>query len=176
MVILKTMDELDHSDINCIGCSAKCCTFRHNSMQITPVETKDLYEYLVSAGRWNEELIQTLKDVIRDNRLDSIGGHGRRELRKTYTCPFFSHGPLGCSIPPEVKPYGCLAFNPTKYSSDEDRGCTSDTTLLESRESLANSEVESEDQTNRDLKDKFGLWWDKLPIPMALIEFNNRIR
>ena len=88
-------------------------------------------------------------------------------MRKTYTCPFFSKQELGCPLPREVKPYGCLAFNAhnnIKKASPE--SCYADASLQEKRA----SEYLCEDQKNEELKTKFQILWDKSPLPTALLD------
>jgi hypothetical protein len=100
-------------------------------MKITREEAEDLKAFLISEGRWNEDLFETLRETIRKYRLDQEVGDGRRSLRKTYTCPFYAGGKLGCTIAPTHKPYGCLAFNPRSPGLTEGGDCVSDTKTLE---------------------------------------------
>lgn len=166
-IILDQMNSLNAKGINCFNCPGHCCTSVANSMQTTPLETQDVLDYLRQTQRWTEELKLKLNTNVDKFRLDSIPGNGRRNyLRKTYDCPFFEGKSLGCSIPQEVKPYGCLGFNPTEPHESEGKSCGSDQNLLKEREkSLSN-----ESQLNIDLKTKHALWWDKLPLPLALLE------
>ncbi len=166
-IILDQMDALNAKSINCFSCPGHCCTAIANSMQTTPLETQDVLDYLRESGRWNEELKQKLQQTVDKFRLDSIPGNGKRNyLRKTYDCPFFEDKSLGCSIPKEVKPYGCLGFNPTAPNESEGKSCGSDQLLLLKRES-AHPE---ESRLNADLSKKYHLWWEKLPLPLALLE------
>ena len=105
-------------------------------------------EFLVSEGRWNPELFVRLSETIRKYRLDQDVGDGRRSLRKTYTCPFYSGSRHGCTIAPTHKPTGCLAFNPRSPGLTEGGDCASDTRLL--------SQEPPDDA-------------DKHPIPVALL-------
>ena len=102
-------------------------------MQITAAEASDILRYLQETGLWTEELTERLRTCVREYRLDvDLPRFGSRpNLRRTYTCPFFSAGPRGCSLPREVKPYGCLGFNPVKAGARglED-GCRSDQGLV----------------------------------------------
>ncbi len=160
-VLINRMKDLAGSSKNCASCSGLCCTSLKNSMQTTQQETSDLYNYLKENNRLNEELIQNLEQCVSEYRLDKFFGDGRRALRKTYTCPFYSPGPKGCSIALEYKPYGCLAFNPTKERVSDGVGCESDQELLKEREERSG--------IDQRVSDKF--WWDKLPMPVALLEF-----
>ncbi len=136
-------------------------------MQMTPVETKDLYEYLSSNLLWNEALVQRLKDNILEFRLDKEISTGRNtSFRRSYTCPFFKHESLGCPLPPEVKPYGCLAFNAISPGVKDGENCKSDLELLKRRES------EEEELINKEMIKEKKLFWEKLPIPMALLEWD----
>ena len=148
---------------HCGACSGVCCTFLANSMQITPVEALDLKNWLQAQGRWNDDLIASLKDCIRKFRLDQDVGDGRRSLRRTYTCPFYRNGPQGCSISRHHKPYGCLAFNPRSPGITEGGNCASDQGLLETLLSPA------ETARNLQLKTRHQFLFDKAPIPIALL-------
>lgn len=166
-IILDQMNSLNAKGINCFNCPGHCCTSVANSMQTTPLETQDVLENLRQTERWTEELKLKLRINVEKFRLDSIPGNGKRNyLRKTYDCPFFESKSLGCTIPQEVKPYGCLGFNPTEPNENEGKSCSSNQNLLKEREqSLSN-----ESHLNEDLKSKYDLWWDKLPLPLALLE------
>ncbi len=160
-ILTTQMKTLAESSKNCQSCSGLCCTSVKNSMQTTQQETSDLYFYLKETGRITPELIGSLKKCVSDYRLDKFFGDGKRALRKTYTCPFYSPGPKGCSIPPDYKPYGCLAFNPTQAAVTDGSGCQSDQELLLKREQMAG--------VDKVVHEKF--WWEKLPMPVALLEF-----
>lgn len=125
------MRDLQARGIHCGDCVGVCCTHLANSMRITRREAEDLKDFLVSEGRWNEELVFRLSETIRTYRLDREEGDGRRVLRKTYTCPFFAGGKLGCTIAPTHKPYGCLAFNPRSPGLTKGGDCASDRERLE---------------------------------------------
>lgn len=157
------MLELDQKGWSCSACTGVCCTFVANSMRITPVEAWDLRRYLESKGRWTPELIETLKETVARYRLDQDAGDGRRSLRKTYTCPFYTNGPRGCSIHPDHKPYGCLAFNARRSGITEGGHCASAQDLLQERENAFPEEL-LENQTLR---------LDPSPraIPLALLSW-----
>ncbi len=165
--LILAMKGKKNQGINCQSCTGLCCTFRANSMQMTPVETVDLLLFLEKEGRLTKELSDQLSQTIKDYRLnyhlDTGNGQG---LRRTYTCPFFQEGPKGCSIDPSYKPYGCLGFNPSLSGESEGLSCYSDIKLLEEREKLYRDDEELKNQELRQLLD---LDWDKLPIPMALL-------
>lgn len=166
-VILDQMDSLQEKGINCFNCVGHCCTAVANSMQTTALETQDILHYLRESQRWTDELKEKLQANVQKFRLDAIPGNGKRNyLRKTYDCPFFEGKSLGCSIPKEVKPYGCLGFNPTQPLETEGKSCRSDQKILIQREESCSEEF----LLNNEIKQKFKLWWDKLPLPLALLE------
>ncbi len=165
------MESLASNKAHCGGCSGPCCTYQKNSIRITVIEAIDLYLYLRESNTWSYELSQRLRDNIKDFRLDShlmIGS--RNSFRRTYTCPFFKHESLGCPLPKDVKPYGCLAFNPLEESSKEGIGCESNLKLLEKREGTC----EDEEKISLELKLKLSLSWDKESIPVALLDISNK--
>ncbi len=164
----RDMAALHAQGMHCGLCSGLCCTFVANSMRISPLETQDLVRFLQREGRWNQELRLQLDHCIERFRLDQSPGDGRRELRKTYTCPFYTPGPTGCSIPPDWKPYGCLAFNPLAPGITDGGDCASNQTRLRDRESSGETE------TNQRLRDEIGLAWEKAPIPVALRDWMRR--
>ncbi|MDA3873516.1 MAG: hypothetical protein PF795_06115, partial [Kiritimatiellae bacterium] len=130
--LLAAMREQADQGSHCGSCSGVCCTFLANSMQITPLEARDMRDSLMQQGRWTRELFEQLADTVTRFRLDRELGDGRRSLlRRTYTCPFYQSGPTGCSISPTHKPYGCLAFNPRKPDLTAGGDCASSPNLLE---------------------------------------------
>lgn len=166
-IILRN-EELEKSGMGCIGCAGTCCTYEANSMMVTPVEAFELYNYLKDSGQFNEELKTRLTDTVSKYRLDHGLGNGKRSyLRRTYTCPFFNHKELGCPIPREVKPFGCIAFNSHDVEKKAGEHCYSEKNILEDRE-LIDSE---EHKLNEELKKKYSLYWDKVPMPVALLDF-----
>lgn len=170
--LIDHMSSLDSKNINCQDCSGLCCTFRKNSMMMTPLEAHDLYQYLVQTNQWNESLVSKLEENIREFRLDyDLSTTRNQNFRRTYTCPFFKHQSYGCPLPIHVKPYGCLAFNPLDETSKEGEGCESDHSALEKREQLDLNEEKS----NVEVKENYQLSWDKKPIPVALLEINSRV-
>lgn len=169
--LLEQMCSLDNSKVNCSNCAGKCCTMMANSMMITPIEAVDLRSFLYEKWMWNDELKERLKECIKDFRLEDVIDLGRgRSFRRTYTCPFYLNKFPGCPLPAHVKPYGCLAFNPTEGTPKEGEGCKSDMDLLEQREEL----MTCEEEINRNLKVYLGLNWDKKPIPVALLEIDEK--
>ncbi|MFW5887475.1 MAG: hypothetical protein ACOCUH_01620 [Bacteriovoracia bacterium] len=167
LLLIDQMSKLSELSIDCKECNGECCTFVANSMQITPLEAVDLYTYCKDNFD-RVELLASLKNCIKEFRLDKmIPTNNRCFMRKSYTCPFYLRKKLGCSIPNEYKPYGCLAFNPTNVKSKEGQGCYSQIELLEKRE-LQFKEIEQ--NTNSSIKRELKLWWDKLPVPNALID------
>ncbi len=169
--LLERMSSLDTSNVNCSNCAGKCCTMMANSMMITPIEAVDLRSYLYEKWMWNDELKEKLKECVKDFRLDDMLNLGRgRTFRRTYTCPFYMSTFPGCPLPAEVKPYGCLGFNPTVGTPKEGEGCTTDLNLLEERE----GHMASEEEINLRLKEYLDLDWDKKPIPVALLEIDEK--
>lgn len=163
--LIKAMTDLENQNISCKDCTGRCCTYQANSMQMTALETEELYSYLTEKNLWNSELETRLQECITEFRLDKEITTGKNtSFRRSYTCPFFKHESLGCPLPPEVKPYGCLAFNALSNGVKDGEDCASDLDLLEERES------KEEEDENVKLKEQRHYYWDKLPIPMALLE------
>ncbi len=156
--------------MGCLGCPGTCCTYEANSMMVTPVEAFELYNYLNETGQFNLELKKRLEETVAKFRLDHGVGNGRRSfLRRTYTCPFFNHKELGCPIPRDFKPYGCIAFNSHDVEKKAGEHCYSEINILEARE-----KNDPEEQSyNEELKKKYSLFWDKVPMPVALLDFFN---
>lgn len=155
-LLLENMDQLERQGIDCRACMGTCCTSRCNSMLITELEAQDIGQYLQSQNLWSEEMQTRLKNCVSEFRLDvEIPQHGnRRNLRRSYTCPFYNAGPRGCILPREVKPYGCLGFNPiVTAATGLESGCRSDQDLLLQQELLSTQP----------------LAMDKQPIPVAVL-------
>lgn len=163
-VLRAHMRELEDKGWSCSACSGVCCTFVANSMRITPVEARDLRRRLESEGRWNPELLQNLRDCVTRFRLDQETGDGRRALRKTYTCPFYSGGPRGCTIHPDHKPYGCLAFNARRSGLTEGGACASAQDLLRERHAAFPQEQDVNAALAADPAPR--------PIPLALLTWS----
>ncbi|MCC5846205.1 MAG: YkgJ family cysteine cluster protein [Verrucomicrobia bacterium] len=142
-VLREHMRELESKGWSCAACSGVCCTFVANSMRISPVEARDLRRWLEAEGRWTPELIESLRECVARFRLDQDTGDGRRSLRKTYTCPFYTNGPRGCSIHPDHKPYGCLAFNARRPGITGGGHCASAQDLLRERENAFPEETDN---------------------------------
>lgn len=151
---------------HCAACTGVCCTFLANSMRITPVEARDLRDYLQDEGRWTPEMMESLRETVRRFRLDQEVGDGRRTLRRTYTCPFYRPGAKGCSISRHHKPYGCLAFNPRAAGLTEGGDCASDQDLL------ARGETPKEQAENQHLRAEWNWPADTLPLPVALLRIS----
>lgn len=173
-VLNSNMQNLLKSEINCFSCSGLCCTFVSNSMQTDPIQTLELYIFLQREKRWNEDLVEELEEVIRNNRLDyEIQTGLGSSFRRTYTCPFYNKGPKGCSIDPEWKPFGCLGFNARTPGASEGSDCSSDLDLLKRRESMYE---EAENVSNRYLIEELKLDWEKLPMPVALLKLDKILK
>lgn len=172
--LIDEMQGLKDKKIHCFNCPGTCCTFSANSMQITPLEA---FEILISLELTTEmipELRSKLQKNILDYRLDHqifLGKKNQPHLRKTYTCPFFAAGALGCTIKKELKPYGCLGFNP-RVEDDNGGQCLSNQELLLERERTTQS---SEDKANAFLKEKLSLDWVKLEIPKAVLQVLDKL-
>lgn len=166
-LLIKTMEEREASGISCKSCAGTCCTYEANSMMVTPLEAIDLMTYLKEAQKLTPELKSEMADVVRVYRLDRELSTGRGStLRRTYTCPFFTKSEFGCPLPRAVKPYGCLAFNSHHESLKTAEHCYSDIKILEERELAFKVEEEENQRIRKDL----GLSWEKLPMPVALLE------
>jgi Fe-S-cluster containining protein len=166
--LLARMQELESQGQSCIGCAGNCCTYEGNSMMITPWEAAELKLYLESQGAFTPELKSRLQGTVTKFRLDAFTGNGRRSfIRRSYTCPLFNHKELGCPLPREVKPYGCLAFNSHHEQMKASELCYSEKSLLEARE---NEYLEWELSVNEKLRIKFQLYWEKISLPQALLD------
>lgn len=166
--LIEAMQQLANQGKDCSQCSGVCCTFVANSMQTTALETWEIYLYLRQQNLLNDTTRARLQQTVQRYRLDvpPPGDGARQFVRRTYTCPFFMNGPLGCSLPAEVKPYGCLGFNPLRAGVTEGGDCTSDQDLLAAREEAY---AEHEAQQNHLLQQHFHLDWQKRPMPWALL-------
>ena len=160
------MDADEAQGMSCMGCSGTCCTYEANSMMVTPLESLELLSYLKTNFMLDETLHSKLEETVRTYRLDHAPGNGKRSyLRKTYTCSFFGFKELGCPLPREVKPYGCLAFNSHHKEEKAGAHCYSDKELLEKVVF---------DEKNEELKKKYSITWDKSPLPTALLDLWER--
>lgn len=167
------MFSLEKVGKSCRDCSGKCCTFTANSMQTTPLETLEVVDWLESENRIDLGLVELLKDCVRKFRLDQEISTGKgTTFRRTYTCPFFKNQNLGCSIAPEVKPYGCLGFNPDGQRIRDGENCSSNIPLLEKRERRFSA---MEAEKNSKIKNELSLTWDKSPFPLALLDVMERL-
>ena len=95
--IIKAMQELESEGTDCSKCPGFCCTYYHNSMQVTPLEAIEILIDLIAQKRLNEELVNRLHENANNYRLNVEVTDGRgRVLRRNYTCPFFKDQNLGC--------------------------------------------------------------------------------
>lgn len=141
-------------------------------MLMTPLEAVELMTYLKTNQLMTIELKSRLEDSAIKYRLEPKPLVGKRSyLRKSYTCPFFNHQELGCPLPREIKPYGCLAFDSHHVTEKASEHCYSETELLEKREALHPEEAEMNEKIRTDFK----LYWEKSPIPNALLELWDKI-
>lgn len=137
-------------------------------MMITPWEAAELKLYLESLDAFTPELKKRMEETVTKFRLDAFTGNGKRSfIRRSYTCPFFNHKELGCPLPREVKPYGCLAFNAHHEKEKASEHCYSEKNLLEARE---NQYRDWEVLVNERLRTKFQLYWEKISLPQALLD------
>ena len=152
---------LEAENKTCLQCPGTCCTYEANSMQVSPIEVHDILTYLKNNDLHRTELKKKLEATVQTYRLDKMISTGRKSsLRRTYTCTFFNQKELGCALPREVKPYGCLAFNAHHHSIKAQEFCYSDQNLLEKDESNLNLIISKQ----------WNLWWEKLPLPVALLD------
>lgn len=171
-LLIKKMEDLEAREMGCRGCQGTCCTFEANSMMLTPLEALELITYLKENQLLVEELKIKLLKNISDYRLEPKYLNGRRSyLRKTYTCPFFGFIELGCPLPREIKPYGCLAFDSHHPTLKAGEHCFSEKDVLIEREKLHPEEVEM----NHRIREEFKLDWEKSPIPLALLALWDKI-
>lgn len=167
-LVIDEMTYLNQKEIHCFKCTGTCCTMSANSMQITPIEA---FEIILSLDISKENLIEfknRLKENIQHYRLDHeifLSKKAHSNLRKTYTCPFFVPGPKGCTIKKDLKPYGCLGFNP-RIENDNGSQCHSDQSLLEKREQTY---LLYEKIANDYLAKELGIDWIKSEIPKAVL-------
>ena len=161
------MNSLEAKGMGCIGCSGTCCTFEANSMMLTPLEAVELMTYLKENSLLTKDLKIKLEQNVATYRLEpKYSGARRSYLRKTYTCPFFGHMELGCPLPREIKPYGCLAFDSHHAELKASEHCYSEKELLEKRQELHPEEKE----LNEKAVAQYGILWEKSPIPNALLD------
>ena len=171
-LLILRMNELESKGMGCLGCKGTCCTFEANSMMVTPLEAFEMMQYLKENNLLTSELKMKLEGSVKKFRLESKYPSERRSyLRKTYTCPFFNHQELGCPLPREIKPYGCLAFDSHHKEQKAGEFCFSEIELLERRESLHPEET----KMNQDVKDNFQILWEKAPIPNALLDMWTKV-
>lgn len=173
-LLIDEMSALSSAKIDCFNCNGTCCTFSANSMQVTPIEAFEILLSLEITDENVHDLKTRLLKNIGDYRLEHeifLGKKGHTFLRKTYTCPFFTPGPKGCSIKKDLKPYGCLGFNP-KTPGDSGSQCLSNINLLEARE---NMHQKDEEEINAFLREHLGLNWVKLEIPKALLSLIEKL-
>ena len=173
IALIKEMQLLEGKTIHCFTCPGTCCTSQANSMQITPIEALEILESLhidqftpTQMSNFKEKMNQTIA-AYRLNFETYTGKKHTSVLRKSYTCPFFNNGSLGCGLSRSSKPYGCLGFNP-KTSDDNGKSCSSN---IEREESFHSNE----DLVNAHVKLELNLHWTKQNIPLALLDIINRI-
>ena len=171
-LLIDDMTTLDESDLSCRDCVGNCCTFQSNSMQMTPLETYDLYLDLKNRLELSDnQILNHVNDCIQEFRLDQ--GMDPSSLRKTYTCPFYLGEKQGCQISRKNKPYGCLAFNATESNVLKGSTCKSNISIQKTR---ADKFKTYEEKLNKEIKEFFDFKWDKLPIPLALKELMGRAK
>jgi Fe-S-cluster containining protein len=171
------MQQLEGKTIHCFTCPGTCCTQAANSMLITPIEALEILSSIEIEKFSTSELLsfkELMNQTITNYRLNIEIYTGKKKtsgLRKTYTCPFFNNGALGCSLSRSIKPYGCLGFNP-KSLNDNGQSCSSNVPLLEQRdENFLSLEEVANNKIRRDLN----LSWSKENIPQALLDILEKI-
>jgi len=170
-ILIKDMEEVNARGHGCQACPGHCCTYESNSMQVDPLEALELLVYLLEHA--DEKTFTHLEETIHDFRLDKVLSTGRGTyLRRYYTCPFYKKSNLGCSISRKYKPYGCLAFNALKENVSTSGFCRSSQNILKKREALFE---EKERLANEYLINFLGLYWSKLPMPVAIRELQSKI-
>lgn len=171
-ILISRMNELESRGMGCLGCEGTCCTFQANSMLMTPLEALEMMQHLKAQNLLTVDLKLKLEQAVTKYRLESKFQDVRRSyLRKTYTCPFFNHQELGCPLPREIKPYGCLAFDSHHETLKAGEHCYSEKELLEKREALH----PEENELNQKVKKDFGILWEKAPIPNALLDLWEKV-
>lgn len=172
--LIHSMEALEKQGIHCGECNGKCCTSVANSMQCTPLEALEIALWLKDQGELKSELEAKILQCIQDYRLDyEIPTTRGIPFRRTYTCPFFKHESLGCFLSRSIKPYGCLGFNPTKPGMTEGGdSCQVNQDLMEGREKDWDK---WEQEINQSLRLELKLNWEKLPMPVALLDVMERL-
>lgn len=141
-------------------------------MMLTPLEAVELMGHLKEQEKLTPQLKEKLQKTVSDFRLEpKYLGARRSYLRKTYTCPFFNFTELGCPLPRQIKPYGCLAFDSHHPTLKADQNCFSEIDLLLEREKLYPGEKEINDK----LRTELDLDWEKSPIPNALLDLWDKV-
>lgn len=167
--LIEEMQTLEEKSVHCFNCPGTCCTMQANSMHVTALEAFEIFMSLKNQGINFNDLLSRLEKTISDYRLDIeiyTGKKNSAALRKKYTCPFFNNGALGCSLSRSIKPYGCLAFNPTQVD-DNGKSCASRLPLLvELEEKYGKKEASA----NVFLQKTLDLQWEKKSIPEALVD------
>ena len=171
--LCQEMLRLEKEGIDCAHCTGICCSFIANSMQTTPLETLEIINYLSRHHLLNEELLEKLHQVIKDYRLDyHLDTGSGLDFRRTYNCPFYRPGSKGCSLSRTVKPLGCLAFNPGKLNITEGEACAPGFEALKNHQVSWSAE---EDMANQFISNTLKLYWQKLPMPLAIIEVYKKL-
>lgn len=171
-LLINRMAELSNQGMDCKNCPGTCCTFEANSMLLTPLEAVELIAYLKEMNQLTEEFKTKLQNTMSHYRLEPKYKSSKSYLRKTYTCPLFNNHSLGCPLPPEIKPYGCLAFNSHSATNKASAECYSEKDLLEKKEIQY---LKEEELQNSELRDKLGITWEKAPIPNAILELWDKV-
>lgn len=176
--LVREMQELEGKTIHCFTCPGTCCTQAANSMLITPIEALEILSALNIEKFTDSELLdfkKRMSETVSGYRLNVEIYTGKKNasgFRKTYTCPFFNNGALGCSLSRGSKPYGCLGFNP-KTAEDNGKSCASNVELLTDRE---NAFLATEEVANSKIRKDLNLHWIKQNIPQALLDVLEKIK
>jgi Fe-S-cluster containining protein len=90
---------------SCAGCGL-CCTATYNVVQILPIEADRIVRFLATLPTAKQrEFEARLAKTVKRNQLEDDATPRR------YTCSFLE-ADFRCSLPLDVKPIACLAFNP----------------------------------------------------------------
>ena len=137
-------------------------------MQTTPLEALEIILYLHEKSQLTENLISSLSHTVQDYRLDyHLDAGSGTSFRRTYNCPFYTPGSKGCSLSRKVKPLGCLAFNPGRPLTKEGESCAPGFAQLKEIDKNWGERI---DGVNHELRQSLDLHWDKLPMPLAILE------
>ncbi len=158
-LVIRSMHDNELAGKDCHSCVGHCCTYEHNSMMITPFEALSIVLHTSSHID-----LEILDNNIKQYRLDKLISIGSKQLRRYYTCPYFTAN-KGCGIAKVVKPYGCLAFNPLEKNVSKTGQCLSTFPDRFAHDSELQGSLHKMNQLISKVLD---LSWSKESIPIAL--------